>query len=305
MQDDLVAGLPARDALADLPDDPGGVRAADVVVLAGGSGRRRRAAERRPDVVEVHAGRHHAHDDLEGAGLGYRHLLELEGVQRLALALLADHPGGHRGGQLARLDVQLATRLVSTAMGADPTAAAAARAAARLRGRRRAAARRFGAASAVAARLGLGAGARCAGRGADPATQRRPRRRAATAALILMRSPRASTNAGCAALDDLLGGAPPAPAPEPRPSTSRVARAPAGTLGSACSRSCRPSAGDERAERGDAERAADHPEHRERCRRRRRPWSRSTAFIAAVLIGDITSPMPRPMQRRTRRAGNA
>ena len=39
MDHDLVAGLPAGHALADLPDDPGGVRAADVVVLvAGGSG---------------------------------------------------------------------------------------------------------------------------------------------------------------------------------------------------------------------------------------------------------------------------
>ena len=33
MQHDLVARLPARDALADLPDDARGVRAADVVVL--------------------------------------------------------------------------------------------------------------------------------------------------------------------------------------------------------------------------------------------------------------------------------
>jgi hypothetical protein len=33
VDDDLVAGLPAGDALADLPDDARGVRAADVVVL--------------------------------------------------------------------------------------------------------------------------------------------------------------------------------------------------------------------------------------------------------------------------------
>ena len=35
VHDDLVAGLPAGHALADLPHDPGGVRAADVVVLVG------------------------------------------------------------------------------------------------------------------------------------------------------------------------------------------------------------------------------------------------------------------------------
>src|SRR3712207_8944612 len=33
VDDDLVAGLPAGDAVADLPDDPRSVRAADVVVL--------------------------------------------------------------------------------------------------------------------------------------------------------------------------------------------------------------------------------------------------------------------------------
>ena len=64
-------------------------------------------AERRPDVVEVDARGHHAHDHLEGAGLRHLDLLELEGVLRLALALGADHPGGHLLRQLARLDVEL------------------------------------------------------------------------------------------------------------------------------------------------------------------------------------------------------
>ena len=35
VDDDLVAGLPAGDALADLPDDPGGVGAANVVAELG------------------------------------------------------------------------------------------------------------------------------------------------------------------------------------------------------------------------------------------------------------------------------
>ena len=64
-------------------------------------------AERRPDVVEVDARGHHPHDHLEGAGLRHLDLLELEGVLGLALALGADHPGGHRLRQLARLDVEL------------------------------------------------------------------------------------------------------------------------------------------------------------------------------------------------------
>ena len=105
VDDDLVAGLPARDALADLPDDAGGVRAADVVVLLAVAEDGDRLAERRPDVVEVDPGRHDADDHLEGAGLGYRHLLELEGLQRLPEALLADDPGGHGRGQLPRLHV--------------------------------------------------------------------------------------------------------------------------------------------------------------------------------------------------------
>ena len=107
---DLVAGLPARDALADLPDHARGVRAADVVAVLGVvavAPDPDRLAERRPDVVVVHAGRHHAHDHLERARLGDLDLLELEGVLRLALALLADDPGRHRLGQLARLDVDL------------------------------------------------------------------------------------------------------------------------------------------------------------------------------------------------------
>ena len=65
MDHDLVAGLPAGDALADLPDDPRGVGAADVVAVLGVVAvveDRDRLAERRPDVVEVDAGGHHPDD---------------------------------------------------------------------------------------------------------------------------------------------------------------------------------------------------------------------------------------------------
>src|SRR3954454_3662430 len=106
VDDDLVALLPARDARADLPDDARGVRAADVVAVlrvVAVLHDRHRLAERRPDVVVVDAGRHHADDDLEGAGLRYFDLLDLEGVLGLAEALLADDPGGHLGRQLPGL----------------------------------------------------------------------------------------------------------------------------------------------------------------------------------------------------------
>jgi hypothetical protein len=100
-------GLPAGDALADLPDDAGGVGAADVVVLVvvaeDGDG----LAERGPHVVEVDPRGHHADGHLERAGLGHLHLLELERVERFALTLLADDPCGHGGRELSGLHVQL------------------------------------------------------------------------------------------------------------------------------------------------------------------------------------------------------
>ncbi len=110
VHDDLVAGLPAGHARADLPHDPRGVRAADVVAELGVVAvlhHRHRLAERGPHVVVVDARRHHAHDHLERARLGHLDLLDLEGVLRFAEALLADDPGGHRGGQLAGLGVYL------------------------------------------------------------------------------------------------------------------------------------------------------------------------------------------------------
>ena len=78
-----------------------------VVLLGVVAEHRHGLAERGPDVVEVHAGGHHAHDHLERARLGDLDLLELEGVGRLAEALLADDPGGHRRRELARLGLDV------------------------------------------------------------------------------------------------------------------------------------------------------------------------------------------------------
>src|SRR4029453_6654530 len=106
----LVARLALGDSLADLPDDPGGVRAADVVavlLVVAVTEHGHRLAERRPDVVEIDPRRHHAHDHLEGARLGHLDFLDLEGILRLSLAVWADHPGRHLLRQLARLDLEL------------------------------------------------------------------------------------------------------------------------------------------------------------------------------------------------------
>jgi hypothetical protein len=107
MDDDFVADLPAPHPRPDRPDDARRVRSGDVIGLLVNVEHRHRLAERGPDVVVVHAGGHHAHDHLERARLGHLDLLELEGVLGFAEALLADHPGGHRLGQLTGLDENL------------------------------------------------------------------------------------------------------------------------------------------------------------------------------------------------------
>ena len=103
MHYNLVAGLPARYPGANLPDNPGSVGAADVVAelrVVAGLEDRDRLAQRGPDIVEVDAGRHYADNDLERGRFGRVNFFELEGVYRLALALLADYPSGHFVGEL-------------------------------------------------------------------------------------------------------------------------------------------------------------------------------------------------------------
>ena len=142
-------------------------------------------------------------------------------------------------------------------------------------------------------RLGLGRGRRrglgpdAAGGDQEPGGDGRDGERPA---LIVMPVPRALTNADCVAATTSCG-APPSPAPEPRPSTSR-SRASAGTW-ERLLEVVTADPGDERAERGDAEGAADHPEHAQRAEATP-ALVRSTAFIAPMLIGDITMPMPKP-----------
>jgi hypothetical protein len=110
VDDHLVTRLPLGDARADRPDDTRRVGAADVVAPLGMiavAEDRHWLAERRPDVVEVHACGHDAHDHLERSGLGELDLLELESVLGLALTLGANHPRRHRSRQLAGRHVEL------------------------------------------------------------------------------------------------------------------------------------------------------------------------------------------------------
>ncbi len=278
MDHDLVAGLPAGDALADLPDDPGGVGAADVVVLVGVVAEHRHGlAERRPDVVEVHAGRHHADDHLERAGLGHLDLLELEGVDRLALALLADDPRGHRRAEArpAR-SRRVATWLRSTATATPswsrvdcvPDGSYPRRAGRGVAGRSLPTAPSV---RASASRLGRGGLVGLGGRGcgawrpigsistqaAIGAAERRPRRRSQGRCRAPTRTPRgrrrrpAPSACSDAAVAERVGD-------------RRACRG--GTWGRHGVDLRAPDRRDERAHHRDAEGAADHPAHRQHTR---------------------------------------
>ena len=96
MDDDLVADLPALDLGADRPDDPGRVGTGDVIGGLVDVEGRDRLAERRPDAVVIDAGRHHENQHVvavEGPG---RHDLDLHGLFRRPMPVLAHDPGVHR-----------------------------------------------------------------------------------------------------------------------------------------------------------------------------------------------------------------
>ncbi len=292
MDHDLVAGLPAGHARADLPDHPRGVGAADVVVLLGvvaehGDG----LAERGPDVVEVHPGGHHAHDHLERAGLGDLDLLDLEGVRRFAKPLLADHPCGHRAAE-AR---PARSRRVRLGSGQLPLVLHLPRSARLAAGCRRGSRRmlpgcsqRVGPirtrcvrqtrlisdeASSRASSPASVAACACAGTATGAATRGRISVQATTAPHSVTIEPTsrpvpsAETNASLAAATMRSETWPPIAAPLPS-ALVIAARVDAGTWGRLESIFERADRGHERAHDGDAEGAADHPAHREDARRR-------------------------------------
>ena len=100
VDDHLVARLPAADLPAHRPDHARGVRAGDMVGLLVHVEHAHRLAQRRPDAVVVHPGRHHEHQDLVLADGPGRHHLDLHGRRRAAVALLAHGPGVHLLGHV-------------------------------------------------------------------------------------------------------------------------------------------------------------------------------------------------------------
>ena len=95
VDDDFVADLPALHLGADRPDDARGVGPGDVEGLLVAVERRNRLAERGPDAVVVHAGRHHVDQHVVAIELPGRHDLELHGRVRRTMALLTNRPGVH------------------------------------------------------------------------------------------------------------------------------------------------------------------------------------------------------------------
>ena len=134
--------------------------------------------------------------------------------------------------------------------------------------------------------------ARAAGASGRSGTTRRPRRAAVAIAAIVSPVPSASTKACSLAARTLPGAAADVPRPSRGASTSR-SRAASGTSGATA-----------RGRGGRRRRPARRARRRRTCRRpcasstacreATPAFVRSTAFIAAVLIGDIMKPMPRP-----------
>ena len=110
-------------------------------------------------------------------------------------------------------------------------------------------------------------------------------------AAIVSPVPSASTNAASLAART-LPGAPATAAPEPSASTSR-SRTGLGHVRQRLREVVAADRGHQRAQRGDPERAADHAGHLS-VPDATPAFVRSTAFIAAVLIGDIVKPIPSP-----------
>ncbi len=105
----------------------------------------------------------------------------------------------------------------------------------------------------------------------------------------------ASTNAACAASTTRVG-APSSAAAEPRPSTTR-SRAPPVSPGSDCSRSLRPTVATS-APSAATPNVPPIMRNMESVPEATPALLRSTEFIAAMLIGDMIRPRPRPMSTK-------
>ena len=96
MNDDLVADLPSLDLGADRPDDAGRVGAGDMIgVLVHVQGRDR-LAKRRPHAIVVDARGHHQNQHVMAVERPGRHDLDLHGLLRRPMPVLAHDPRVHR-----------------------------------------------------------------------------------------------------------------------------------------------------------------------------------------------------------------
>ena len=108
MHDDLVAHLDVRDIGTDGPDDAARVGAADVksflfALLLPRLDDVDGHAQRGPDVVVVHARRHHVNEHVPRPDLGHLDLFLLESVGGLAETFGTDQLSDHALGHVAEL----------------------------------------------------------------------------------------------------------------------------------------------------------------------------------------------------------
>ena len=98
---DLIANLPVANLVAHLPHDARRVGPGDVVGLAVAVKGADRLAEAGPDTVIVHACSHHEDEHFVAVDLPGVDDLLLEGLLRLAVAILTDGPSVHLGRHVA------------------------------------------------------------------------------------------------------------------------------------------------------------------------------------------------------------
>ncbi len=95
VDDDLVARFHAGDLASDRPDNARGVGPGDMEVGLVDIEGRDWLSEAGPDAVIVHAGGHHEDEHFVAVNLRHRHLFQLHGGGRAAMALTPDRPGIH------------------------------------------------------------------------------------------------------------------------------------------------------------------------------------------------------------------
>ena len=95
MDNNLIPNFPAFDLVTDSPNDPGGVRSCDMVILPMAIKRADRDAKPGPNAVIIYASRHHENQNLLAIEHRRIHNLNLKCLVRLAVAFTANGPSIH------------------------------------------------------------------------------------------------------------------------------------------------------------------------------------------------------------------